>query len=447
MRKWWIVFVAGTVAVGSFGCGGGGGAPPPPPPPPPVGVTAPTVNLINPSTGQPFPGNLTFTVLTGPGRRLLDEIRVTMSNNKVQNGPEDLAPENSTDVLIATITSFTLQSASESVPVPAGSAYRLMTEFPLEFNKMVQTAGGTWVGSWIVNPPIPVDVLIARGRHTSLMYKLNEEIITEDDPNPFDSPDLDQIGQSGLYFDREQFEAENISPLYGALISVFGDYISFDLTAMTGLDRPNLDSGAGADKFLVTGDLLALAAGFAVKGTFQILEPEIDPGTGTDQGVINAGVDLGGTTTPGTYTVFEQDPSVLDPNPNDLIVSLTGIWRPYTDVLSNIGDFAMIVFPNSRNDVSVFTAVYIARDSSGNVTALWQGPARLFDNGIDVNELRLTRVKDIVSGLEVDPAVGTLSNFTYLYGEIATGTFTLPVGTTPGDFPFPLTGEFRVFRI
>lgn len=370
-----------------------------------------------------------------------------MSNNKVQNGPFDLAPENTTDVLNTSITSYTLAIASESVPVGAGTPFRTLSEFPMEFNSLVGDNGTNWIGSWTVAPPIPVDVMLHRGRFSTLTFRLNQEIIVEDDPNPINDPDTDQIGTSGLFFDREQFELQNINPLYGSMISVFSDYVTFDLSGMTGLDRPNLDSGADADKFMVTGDALALAAGNGTKGTFQILEPDIDPGTGTDVGIINLPIDLGGSITPGTYTVFEQDPSAINPNPNDLIVALTGIWRPYSEVLAGVGDYAMIVFPNSRDDVSIFTAIYIARDLNGNITALWQGPARLFNNGSDVDELRLTRVKDIVSGLEVDPAVGVLSNFTFVHGEIATGTFTLPVGTTPVDFPFPLTGEFRVFRI
>ena len=165
-------------------------------------------------------------------------------------------------------------------------------------------------------------------------------------------------------------------------------------------------------------------------------------------GVLNAPTPLpGGTFSPGTYTIFESDiQSGTTPGANT-VLSLQGIWRPYTEVLANIGDAAMIIFPNSRNDPGGFIAVYILRDTAGNITSLWQGPARLFNDGISVDEIRLTRIRDIVAGPEIDPAVGVLSNFTMANGEIVTGTFTFAPALTPADFPFQLTGQFRVFRI
>jgi hypothetical protein len=151
---------------------------------------------------------------------------------------------------------------------------------------------------------------------------------------------------------------------------------------------------------------------------------------------------IGGVPNDGTYTLFEPDWSLIDPTAG-IIVSLQGRWRPYTQVLSGIGSYMMLVLPNSRNDTENFTAVYIARDVNGDITDLWYGPVRF--SGPNEGEIRLTRVVDALAGVEVDPAVGTISGY-QANGKTGTGSFSFPLGGVPVDFTFPLTGDFRIFR-
>jgi hypothetical protein len=354
----------------------------------------------------------------------------------VSNGPFDvlLAP----GPVGATLNSFSLYSIATQKLIPAGSAFVRYVQFPLWINSLsgTDTNGNTfstWSGQFLAGT-FDADVMLHRGRDTTFQFNLSDAIITGRDNN-------------GPVFDTNQFLLENRDPISQNVESLFSDFVAFDLSAMSGLDRPNIivngADGGDADMILYSGDTIAISQGYDTPDTLMILDPAIDPLTNQDTGMINTPVVIGGTATEGTYTLFEPDWSLIDPS-QGIIVSLQGRWRPYTQVLGNIGTYMMVVFPNSRNETDGFTAVYIRRDLAGNVTALWQGPARF--TGPDANEIRLTRVRDIVSGLEINPAVGTMSAYATANGEITSGTFTFPAIGTPGDFPFPLTGSFRVFR-
>jgi hypothetical protein len=415
-----------------IGCGGGGGTGG-------GGTTTTGGNLVPPPTVT-LPSNdasLQFTVVTGQGRRSPGEMIVGMGPThplRVSNGPFD--------VLIvsgpvgATLNSYSLYSVGTTKPIPAGTAQITYSEFPLWFNSLTgtDTNGNTfadWSGSFLAGT-FEADVMLHRGRDTTFQFNLNDAIITGRDNN-------------GPVFDVDIFNQENLNAISGKMESLFSDYVAFDLTAMAGTDRPNIiiggADGGDCDMLLYSGDSIALSKGFDTTDTLMILDPRIQPFENVDTGQINSPIVVGGTPTEGTYTLFEPDWRLVDPT-QGIIVSLQGRWRPYFQVLGNIGSYMMVIFPNSRDEDDGFTAVYIARNGSGQITAMWQGPARF--SGPDANEIRLTRVKDIVSGLEINPAVGTLSGYTNSNGEITTGTFTFVA--PPADFPFPLTGSFRVFR-
>lgn len=432
MRNWWICFVALAVAIGCGGggtTGGGGGG----------GGTTGQAPAPDVALSTDF-ANLQFTVVTGAGRRSPGTMVVGMgptSPLRVANGPFDIltAP----GPVGATLNSYSLYSIATQKLVPAGSAFLTYSEFPLFINSLVgEDANGSnvnWSGEYTAGV-FPADVMLHRGRDTVLQFALNDVTIPGLVSNPT-RPD----------FDVNVFNQENLNSISGNIESLFSDYVAFDISAMGGLDRPNLivngNPGPDADQILFTGDSIALSAGFDVLGTLMILDPRVQPVDNVDTGIINTPVDVGAGQTEGTYTLFEPDWRLIDPT-QGIIVSLQGRWRPYDDVLTNIASFMMVVFPNSRNETDGFTAVYIARNGAGNITALWQGPARF--TGPNANEIRLTRVRDIVGGLEISPAVGTLSGYVTANGEITSGTFTFPAIGLPGDFPFPLTGQFRVFR-
>lgn len=431
MRNCWIVFVALAVAIGCGGGGGNGGG----------GAAGGGGNLV-PAPTVTLPTNdasLQFTVVTGQGRRGPGEMVATMgpaNTLRVANGPFDVL--NVTSPIGATLNSYQLYSVATTKFVPNGTAFLQYTEFPLWLNGLTGTDSDgnpivDWSGAFLAGT-FPADVMLNRGRDSTFQFTLNDGIITGRDAN-------------GPVFVTNQFQLENLNPISGNIESLFSDYVAFDLTAMGGADRPNIivqgADGGDCDMLLFSGDSIALSQGFDSTDTLMILDPRVAPVDNVDTGQINSPIVVGGTPTEGTYTLFEPDWRLIDPT-QGIIVSLQGRWRPYTQVLGNIGSYMMVVFPNSRNETDGFTAVYIARNGAGQITALWQGPARF--TGPDANEIRLTRARDIVGGLEINPAVGTMSAYVNLNGEVTSGTFTFDQFTVPADFPFPLTGEFRVFR-
>ena len=446
MKKWWIVFVASAVAIGCGGGGGGSGGtgstgvttggPPP--------VTAPTVTLVD-NFGNPLPGKMQIVYVSGAGRRGTDDTYIRITSAQVRNDPLDIAATSSSAQF--NLAGYDLVSVDVTVPIPIGQGFKIFREYPLEINGVLKeledgTVTPKWNGVW-QDFIFPLDMRVYRGRTSVLQLNLNDLTFVEDTTK---SPPFS--------FDLELFKDENYdfsNPVSPMLTSFFGDYVAFDLTAMSGLDRPNMTGGADADMVLFSGDeFIGLGAGSGIAGSLEMLTPLSSASGENEIGVLNLPEEIAeGAFLPGTYTIFEPDLQLPNPG-NNTVLSLAGIWRPYTEVLANLGESAMIIFPNSRDDTTGFTAVYFRRDSVGNIIDLWQGPARF--SGTKENEIRLTRIRDIVAGPEVNPAVGTLSTYVRAGGnninrEILTGTFTFAPALTPADFPFPLTGEFRVFRL
>lgn len=378
-----------------------------------------------------------FTIVTGQGRRAPGNLVATMNNLHVRNDEFDVA---ATDKIIgATLNSYALYSVSDQFQITAGNAFKQYSLFPLVISSLEgEDVNGNGV-SWTGNPGpftevFDADVMLARGRDSVIQIVLNDGTMPG------------TVALTGdLDFDRTQFEIENYTDNL-KIESLFSDFVSFDLTAMAAGDRPEfIRAGAPdgpVDKVMFSGDTMAFSQGSDVLDTMMILHPLIDPLTTTDRGILLSPTVVGGVPSDGTYTLFEPDWSLLDPT-QGIIVSLQGRWRPYTQVLSGIGSYMMVVFPNSRNDTENFTAVYIARNGAGAITDLWYGPARF--SGPDEAEIRLTRIVDALAGVEVDPAVGTISGY-QANGKTGTGTFSFPMGGVPVDFNFPLTGNFRIFR-
>ena len=425
MRNWWIVFVAVAVAIGCGGGGGngGGGA---------VGganpVPAPNVVLSQAA-------DLQWTVVTGQGRRAPGDLVATLNDLNVRNDPFDVAATNK--VIGATLNSYSLYSVNDQFQIAGGDAFKQYSLFPLIISSLVgEDVNGNpvaWQGADPFREEFDADVMIARGRDSVLNIVLNDGVM----------PGTLTMGEPD--FNRAQFEIENYTDNL-QMESIFSDYVAFDISNLAPADRPEfIRAGAPdgpADMIMFTGDTIALTQGTDVLDTFMVIDPLLDPLLNQDHGILLSPTVIGGVPNDGTYTLFEPDWSLIDPTAG-IIVSLQGRWRPYTQVLSGIGSYMMLVLPNSRNDSENFTAVYIARDVNGDITDLWYGPVRF--SGPNEAEIRLTRVVDALAGVEVDPAVGTISGY-QANGKTGTGSFSFPLGGVPVDFTFPLTGNFRIFR-
>jgi hypothetical protein len=427
LRNWWIVFVAAAVAIGCGGGGGNGGG----------GTTGPVNPVPPPNVVLAQAADLQWTIVTGQGRRAPGDLVATMNELNVRNDEFDVA--STTKVISATLNSYALYSVNDQFQIANGEAFKQYTLFPLTVSSVVGEDVNSNPVNWTGNPgplreEFDADVMLARGRDTVFQVVLNDGVL----PGTVDvNGDLD--------FDRTQFEIENYTDNL-KIESRFSDFVSFDISNMAPANRPEfIRAGAPdgpADKIMFSGDAIALTQGADVLDSFMVIDPLIDPLLNQDRGMLVSPTVIGGVPNDGTYTLFEPDWSLIDPT-QGIIVSLQGRWRPYTQVLSGIGSYMMLVLPNSRNNTESFTAVYIARDVNGNITDLWYGPVRF--SGPNEAEIRLTRVVDALAGVEVDPAVGTISGYV-AEGKTGTGTFTFPLGGVPVDFTFPLTGSFRIFR-
>ena len=393
------------------------------------GPNAPTVVLDVDSTVQ-------YLLLTGANRRSsgIGDQFVVMKNIKVQNDVFDFAPtsQQGGSAIQARLNGYKIHSSFFSYSIQAGQNFKTFAEYPMEISGMKEQTGPNpeditdlFTTPEFINPPFALNMVLRRGRQHTMQINLDESIVFYD---LFTSPKFN--------FERAGFEDENYDPIDNAINTFLSDYIAFDISNMSPADRPNMQTGAEADKLLFSGDAIAMSAGFDTDGSFEVLNPVF-----LDQGRFTA-PDPGPPPFPGTYSVFEDDPRDLEP-PISQLVALQGIWKDYSEVLTNVGTEALIAFPNSRQDTESMTIVYFKRDGAGNIVELWQGVIRF--SGVLTNTITISAVDDLPSGILTDPAIGTLSNLVFLNGEVVRGDFTFVGGTVPGTFPFSLSGEFAVF--
>ena len=393
------------------------------------GPTAPTVNLDTDST-------ILYLLLTGANRRAggIGDQFVELRNITVQNDVFDFAKKAGQGVGPARLNGYSIHDASFSYTIPFGQNFKTFSEYPMEISGMKEQTGpdpgditDLFTIPEFINPPFNLNMVLLRGREITIQINLDESIVFYD---VFSNPKFN--------FDRAGFEDENYDPIDGAINSFLSDYISFDIANMSPADTPNLVSGAEADKVLFSGDAIAMASGFDTEDSFEVLNPVF-----LDQGRIK---DLFPPDFPGTYSVFEDDPRDLIP-PIAKLIALQGIWRNYNEVLgdvgTNVGNEAMIAFPNSRQDTESMTVVYFKRDAFNNIVALWQGVIRL--SGPQANSIVISPIHDLPSGILAGEARGTLTNFVFLNGEVVKGEFTFNSGPGLPGFPFSLQGEFAVF--
>lgn len=415
LRNWFFALVAGVIVVG---CGGGGqdaGVVPPP-------VSAvPTVNLGNAADVQ-------IVYLSGQGRRAPGSQYAVIDEIRVQNSATEFIPVQATQASVRVqLDGYTINTYNFGRVLPANVPFETYSQFPFAVSRVDQEGQGgnttTIYGgpTFRVQPPFDIDFRIFPGRQTSVQVAINDATL--------------QAAPGGITFDRQIFEEENYDILEGQILSFLSDYVAFDISSMPADARPNLNTGAPAQMVLFSGDAIAQSSGFNTDTSFEILRP-----IAIDQGIIREPVELGGTQTSGTYTVLEGDPRVL-PFGSAKLVALSGIWKPYTQVLSNIPATSMVVFPNSRGDTDNNVVIF-SRNGAGQITALWQGVVRF--TGSNSGSIVVYSINQVDEGTANNPASGTLSNFVVENGVIKRGSYNFTA--SPNGFPFASSGQFVVFR-
>ena len=184
------------------------------------------------------------------------------------------------------------------------------------------------------------------------------------------------------------------------LASRLSDFVRFGLAQVPAADRPfvRTDYGEIADPtsaadaagrvragyVYATGDNFALSTLAAGAGSsFEEIDPTTDEpviGNWYDSGS-SQGSNVGRFT--GTYNLTDANPTEVNGVPTRL-VSMFGIFRDYTEVLSGGGTFEMVMFPNSGEQYDANRqgdVVAFVRNSGGQITQMFTGGIDLTNGG------------------------------------------------------------------
>jgi hypothetical protein len=242
---------------------------------------------------------------------------------------------------------------------------RVFETYPLDIAKLrAQTDSGTQIVTTVVGLPIsfPTKVRIFPGRYTSVPVYLNDAQFTL---TPSDT------GSYTANFNVDQFKVDNSLDTFSTLPAFLSDYLAFDISELADA-KPILNGGPGgsAGRFYLSGDGFSLSQGGS-SGYYEALTRtpgQFISGRFAPPGTIGVGLPPGVTsaTTPGTYSLFQPDPSNPDPSSNVRITSLQGIWRDYTRMLLNLGSTTDlgVSFPSS-DDGDVQDVILINQTSTG----------------------------------------------------------------------------------
>jgi len=355
-----------------------------------------------------------------------------VNNLRLENGILDSIPttfQGSSDGVRIQLDAYEVNRFSFTQQLPTDLASKVYADYPLEIHRMLEEDNFGNIVPVFTGPPVTVDPAIAvnamlmRGRQTSVPVKLNDGMLFWDNLN-------------GVDFDRVAFELDNYDATENKILGYFTDMIAFSLGGMATGDRPTLLSGNPADMVMFSGDFVAATSGFNAQGSFNLFGPAF-----IESGTIVPPVNLGGTFAPGSYDAYEPDPSVIPPA-TGLVQFLNGPWRAHTEVLSNLSETNMVVFPTS-NPNGQHQVVIWSQNGSGQITRLWHGTVT-FAAGNGSGTISVWSVDQLDNQTQANAATGTLSGMSTSKGMVVDGDYTFT--TTPAGFPFALQGSFAVYR-
>lgn len=426
LKKWLIAFVAGAIVVG---CNGGNGGI--------IGSTGSTSGGSTGSTGsrQLATVNLpsrnaqaNIVILSGQGRRSSGDNHVTLNVFRWGNGLIDVVPtvfQGSLAGIQCNLGGYSVNNASFTQDLGTGVAAKHFSQLYMEawdwgIEDQFGNVFSLYNGLPVALPAMPIDATLVPGRQTTVQVYINDASLSFDPGPP---------GQ--ILFDQNGWNNENLPGGITAVPGFLSDFVTFDMTPMAAADRPSMSLGGSADKAMFSGDQMGLGKGFNSVGSFDLFSPNF-----VEAGTLTAPITIAGQPAPGTYNVYEPDPRGTPPTAT-LIAALQGYWRSYTEVLSDVPDFTMMVLPttkaNGQHQVVAFNK------SGAGVSALWFGTATMSGS---TGTVSLHPIKEI--GAPTTNATGSLGTFTMVNGVPADGKFTIT--TVPTGWPFPTTGDFVVFR-
>lgn len=428
LRKWAFLFAAASVAV--VGCGGGGNdGGTPNPIEPGIPGTNVAVNL-NPDFGR-----VEVSYLTGQGVGPLapGDLSAFIDLLILEDQYGQIGSFNQQKQL--SLRGFDNEIIGVTVPfAELPTRTRLFEQFTLDLQGVRQES---FTPGQFTDFPAPEPVTFASrirtfpGRTTSVSVVLDDSIIFLDDTGT-------------LTLDVERFRERNgLFTTTDAIRGFLSDYVSFDLAAVPLADRPQFSDGTPAGRLLVSGDNYALAtAETGTNGRIEVLTADLQAPISGNFGPASS---VGGRPTPGTYSLLQADPT--DISGIARVVALQGTWRDYQTVLSGVGAFEFITFPNSRDNESHEIVIIQRNLQTGAIANLYFGFADLatgtfnafpvgnLDDGDVAGEITgtLTNLSNSIGGATNQPDRVRFGTYAFTGGQ------TLPAG-------FPTQGTFVVFR-
>lgn len=426
----WFVLACGLVALsgcggaydwtpstggsGSGGTGGGGSSA--------TGSIYPTFNLAS-------SGIVQTSFLGGLDRRGTGSQVAIIDTVEYVNGTTDRIPGTESvhfPRLAVVLDEYTMNTGDIVVPFTDGSAKRSFSEFPFVVTSLneIQADGSSIelpVGS---NPayqspqPFDVDMNVMPGRYTAVQIRLDNQM-------------LSFSNSSGLTFDTDKFQSVN----YGVLDKIptfFSDYVAFDLSNMAAGDRPSMSSTLAADQVYFSGDGIAISRGMGAGSIFELLAP-----VSIQSGVVSIGPVIAGRKANNTYTLTDTNPSLTKQ------AALTGVWKPFSDVINASSDVTMVAFPNNADTLSQQLVIY--KTSGGKVVGMWEGQVD-YDADLTGGNFKLFPVKTVDDAVPSasEQVTGTVSDLQVSGGVVRAGSWT--TSSVSGPWTFGSTGVFGVFR-
>jgi hypothetical protein len=327
------------------------------------------------------PGTMELDVLTGIGRSTGPAIDVSQVNFTKSSGP----------ALVSNFPSRRLQLSGYdyiALQAGAGMATQAFTGMSLRVDKFI----GESEVQGPVNVLASVRVRSQKGRTTALRLLLDDSMIYSDN--------------GSIVVDQDLLAAANTDAYGGVLAGFYSDMVRFDIRSVS--ERPMVN-GQPAQYVFVSGDLIGIANDSG-------LEVYFSENRNLDTVASRSGSFSGGTS--GTYLLNELDPN----DPEHLLTRLSGSWNDVSGVVSNIGTFAMLVFPSADPSASD-QVIMFAKNGNGQVTDLYIGELNTSGGlfvAYPISELGSSSSSLIGGGIQ-DTSLG--------------GTFSIDFGAKPAGFP------------
>lgn len=455
MKSRALVLSTAFLAAVLIGCGGGGGG---------GGTKNPTTGTTSgTTTGVPGAGpgdSIAMVNLPAPAKaagrvniaylplqgRALETFTAIIRQIQLGLGAQTFVEPLNTPISFV-MNGNEVQQRSASIPVTSGG-FRDFDRFYLNIDSFIDDPSpngppdndklqkGNSDNPFVDSFQVDAHIRILPSRETTVPIFLNDAMvqITLD-------PETDSVIDAA--FAPDVFLARNQPPINGFL----SDFLMFDVSGM-GVNRPQMSTGARADRVYFSGDRFALSAD-GPKGYFEMLTTDL---AAPKPGEFQDPVLIGSTQTPGIYRTLVPDPT--DPGSATQITEFLGIFRPFVDpnlnsrsMVVNTGTFEVVLMPRS-DDNDQYQILLVVMNGPRASNMYW-GDARLSSGTFVAYPLTA-----LTTGSTSGAIQGTLSGYLNASGSpvslnspddgslVRYGRYALP----GGPLGFKNSGRFIVFR-